>query len=44
MRKNIIYRNLNSPQTAAYTITINSAGAANLDESILPLAEDKTRF
>ncbi len=31
-------------QTAAYTITINSASAANLDEAILPLAEDKTRF
>ncbi len=29
---------------AAYTITINSASAASLDEAILPLTEDKTRF
>ena len=29
--------------TTAYTITINSQ-AANVDESILPLTEDKTRF
>jgi hypothetical protein len=28
----------------AYTITINSQSAANLDEAILPLTEDKTRF
>jgi len=32
-------------EAAAYTITINSAGAAaELDEAILPLTEDKTRF
>jgi len=31
--------------TPAYTITINSAGAAaELDEAMLPLEEDKTRF
>ncbi len=34
----------NGRQTAAYTITINSASAANLDEAMMPLAEDKTRF
>ena len=28
----------------AYTITINSQSATNLDEAILPLTEDKTRF
>ena len=32
-----------SPGTA-YTITINSQSATNLDEAILPLTEDKTRF
>ena len=32
-----------SPATA-YTITINSQSATNLDEAILPLTEDKTRF
>ena len=32
-----------SSGTTAYTITINSQ-AANMDESILPLTEDKTRF
>ena len=32
-----------SSGTTAYTITINSQ-AANVDESILPLTEDKTRF
>ncbi|TRY68701.1 hypothetical protein TCAL_15106 [Tigriopus californicus] len=30
--------------TAAYTITINSQSANNLDEAMLPLTEDKTRF
>lgn len=33
-----------TPARTAYTITINSQGAANIDESILPLTEDKTRF
>jgi len=32
------------PHTTAYTITINSQSAANLDDSIVPLTEDKTRF
>ena len=32
------------PATTAYTITINSQGGSNLDESVLPLTEDKTRF
>lgn len=35
---------LGGRQTAAYTITINSASTSNLDEAILPLTEDKTRF
>ncbi len=30
--------------TTAYTITINSQGASSIDEAILPLTEDKTRF
>ena len=33
----------NGRSTHAYTITINSQSAANLDEAILPLTEDKTR-
>jgi hypothetical protein len=32
------------PHTTAYTITINSQSASNLDEAVLPLTEDKTRF
>ena len=32
------------PHTTAYTITINSQSSTNLDEAILPLTEDKTRF
>ncbi len=34
----------NGRHAAAYTITINSSSASNLDEAILPLTEDKTRF
>ena len=33
-----------TPATTAYTITINSQAASSMDESILPLTEDKTRF
>lgn len=33
----------NGRPTTAYTITINSQSATNLDEAILPLTEDKTR-
>ena len=32
------------PHTTAYTITINSQSSTNLDDAILPLTEDKTRF
>ena len=37
------HQHATSSGTTAYTITINSQ-AANMDESILPLTEDKTRF
>ena len=37
------HRRTEHPGTA-YTITINSQSATNLDEAILPLTEDKTRF
>ena len=30
--------------STAYTITINSQSSTNLDEAVLPLTEDKTRF
>jgi hypothetical protein len=30
--------------TAAYTITINQSSSSSMDEAILPLTEDKTRF
>ena len=33
-----------NPTGTAYTITKNSQSATNLDEAILPLTEDKTRF
>lgn len=35
---------LRVPGTTAYTITINSQSTSNLDDSMVPLTEDKTRF